>query len=339
MGTMKNFAALFLAGTLAALTAPAHVHAADNGQGTKVTFPAFDDGKYIHGPKITASDLKGKVVFFEYWGINCPPCIASMPHLQELQDKYQSKGFTVVGSHRQGLTPRVKQFLQEKNITFPVYQGLDIPAASCPGGLPHAVLIGASGKVVAKGYPPELYDLVKKEVLKAERGYPILEGVELNKYKSLARAVVSNGSNIESKITPLRNKTDDEEAQAVCAAFDDWLEETKDMVQSRIRTNPLEAVTAITRLKTAVPSVKEFDAALAELKANKDLPRLADLNKKISVLEQRKAKGRKVAEADLNSLTQAVDKFTESGNDATQTIAANLKKTLSALAGPASKDK
>ena len=112
-----------------------------------------------------------------------------MPHLQELQDKYQSKGFTVVGSHRQGLSPRVKQFLEEKNISFPVYQGLDIPAASCPGGLPHAVLIGANGKVVAKGYPPELYDLVKKEVLKAERGLPILEDVELNKYKSLEMCI------------------------------------------------------------------------------------------------------------------------------------------------------
>ena len=104
--------------------------------------------------------------------------------------------------------------------------------------------------------------------------------MELNKYKSLAKTVVSNGSNIESKITPLRKKTDDEEAQAVCAAFDDWLGDAKDMVQAQISTNPLEAVSAITRLKTAVPSVKEFDEALATLKANKDLPRLADINKR-----------------------------------------------------------
>lgn len=42
--------------------------------------------------------------------------------------------------------------------------------------------------------------------MKMERGLPILEGVELNKYKSLAKTVVSTGSNIESKITPLRKK-------------------------------------------------------------------------------------------------------------------------------------
>ena len=118
----------------------------------------------------------------------------------------------------------------------------------------------------------------------------------------------------------------------MCGAFDEWLGDAKDMVQAQIQSNPLEAVTAITRLKTAVPSVKEFDEPLAALKANKDLPKLADLNKKISALEQRKAKGRKVSESDLKSLAQAVDKFAESDNEATQTVADNLKRSLSSLA-------
>lgn len=335
---MKILTTLLLAGTLIAVTAPASVHAAPGGGGAKITYPSFNEGSHMHGPKIKASDLKGKVVFFEYWGINCPPCIASMPHLQELQNKYQSKGFTVVGSHMQGQSAKIKPFLEEKKITFPIYQGVNIPTASCPGGLPHAVLIGANGKVVAKGYPSELYDLVKKEVLKAEKGYPILEGVELDKYKSLAKTVVSNGSNIESKITPLRKKTDDEEAQAVCAAFDEWLGEAVDTVQAQIQSNPLEAVTAIMRLKKAVPSVKEFDESLAVLKANKDLAKLADINKKISALEQRKAKGRKITESDVKTLTQAVDKFTESENEATQTVAANLKTALSSLTVPLQQD-
>ena len=168
---MNAFPAFILSGIIAAMAVPASAQAAES----KVTYPAFNDGSHIHGPKLKASDLKGKVVFFEYWGINCPPCIASMPHLQELQEKFQSKGFTVIGSHSQLPSPRVKQFLEEKKITFPIYQSLSIPEAPCPGGLPHAVLIGANGKVVAKGYPPQLYDLVKKEVMKMERGLPILE--------------------------------------------------------------------------------------------------------------------------------------------------------------------
>ena len=163
---MNAFPAFILSGIIAAMAVPASAQATENANGPKVTYPAFNDGSHIHGPKLKASDLKGKVVFFEYWGINCPPCIASMPHLQELQEKFQSKGFTVIGSHSQLPSPRVKQFLEEKKITFPIYQSLSIPEAPCPGGLPHAVLIGANGKVVAKGYPPQLYDLVKKEVMK-----------------------------------------------------------------------------------------------------------------------------------------------------------------------------
>lgn len=52
-----------------------------------------------------------------------------MPHLQELQENFQSKGFTVIGSHCQIPSPRVKQFLEEKKITFPIYQSLSIPEA------------------------------------------------------------------------------------------------------------------------------------------------------------------------------------------------------------------
>ncbi len=139
--------------------------------------------------------------------------------------------------------------------------------------------------------------------MKVERGLPILEGVELDKYKSLAKTVVSNGSNIESKITPLRKKTDDEEAQAVCAAFDEWLGDAKDMVQAQIQSNPLEAVTAITRLKTA-PQQEDFRP------------------------EQRKAKGRKVSESDLKSPDAGRGQSAESDNEATQTVAGNLKRAF-----------
>ena len=98
---MNVFPAFIVSGVIAAMTVPALSLAAEQANGSKVTYPAFNDSSHIHGPKLKTSDLKGKVVFFEYWGINCPPCIASMPHLQELQEKFQSKGFTVIGSHSQ----------------------------------------------------------------------------------------------------------------------------------------------------------------------------------------------------------------------------------------------
>ncbi len=137
--------------------------------GDKATFPTFTQ-EHISGPEMTAEDLEGKVVFFEYWGINCPPCIASMPHLQKLHKKYSKKGFTVIGAHSQGLTPAVGEFLKKNKITFPVYQGLSIPEAPCPGGIPFAVLIDREGTVVATGRPSELYDQVPDLMKKRAKG-------------------------------------------------------------------------------------------------------------------------------------------------------------------------
>ncbi len=127
--------------------------------GDTATLPTFTQ-EHISGPEVTAEELEGKVIFFEYWGINCPPCIASMPHLQKLHKKYSKKGFTVLGAHSQGLTPEVAKFLKKNKITFPVYQSISIREAPCPGGIPYAVLIDHEGKIVATGRPTELYDKV-----------------------------------------------------------------------------------------------------------------------------------------------------------------------------------
>ncbi len=329
---MKSICKIFL--TVAVLGS-AMLGYADGEAVFKVNYPEFPDSKSIHGPKISAEELQGKVVFFEYWGINCGPCIASMPHLQELQNKYGNKGFTVVGSHCQGLNDSVKKFLTSKKITFPVYQQIRLKGADTKGGIPYAVLIAPGGKVIAKGYPGDLYKLVPKEVARLVKGFPILEGMKLEKYKDLEKSVLSKGVNVESKITPLRNKTNDSEAQEICRVFDDWLENTKRGIRSKLLSDPLGGIQAVTELKAAVPSVTEFDEELAALKANRDLPKLAVLQKKVNDLEEKKIKRGKVNEADVKSLVKELEGYVSSTDTATASVAAKLKESADALLPPA----
>lgn len=60
--------------------------------------PSFTEGyafKYFNmrtldGQKIKAKDLSGKVLVFNFWFINCPPCRAEIPELNRLVDRYKN---------------------------------------------------------------------------------------------------------------------------------------------------------------------------------------------------------------------------------------------------------
>ncbi|WP_298898518.1 TlpA disulfide reductase family protein [uncultured Psychroserpens sp.] len=53
-------------------------------------FPEFSLANLI-GQKISSNTIKGKVTVFNFWFINCLPCIKEMPDLNTLVNKYQNK--------------------------------------------------------------------------------------------------------------------------------------------------------------------------------------------------------------------------------------------------------
>jgi thiol-disulfide isomerase/thioredoxin len=52
---------------------------------------------WVNGPALTDANLKGKVVFLDFWAVWCGPCIATFPHLREWNEKYADKGLVMIG--------------------------------------------------------------------------------------------------------------------------------------------------------------------------------------------------------------------------------------------------
>jgi thiol-disulfide isomerase/thioredoxin len=62
--------------------------------------------------------LEGKIVFLEFFGHKCPPCLASIPHLINLQRKYKDK-LAIVAIEVQGYNHnKTKKFAKEKGMNY-----------------------------------------------------------------------------------------------------------------------------------------------------------------------------------------------------------------------------
>ena len=122
----------------------------------------------------TIKGLEGKIVFLEFFGHQCPPCLASIPHLIDLQKKYKEK-LAVISIEVQGLTEtQLKQFAQKKGMNYIVvsnenagnFTNYVAQRAQWRGSIPFMVALDKKGNVqfVQAGMLPEatLDTLVKQ---------------------------------------------------------------------------------------------------------------------------------------------------------------------------------
>ena len=75
----------------------------------------------IQGNTHSLSDFLGQVVLVNLWATWCPPCKEEMPYLQSFHDKYKDEGFTIIAINDGDPTSDVLQFVQDYQLTFPVW--------------------------------------------------------------------------------------------------------------------------------------------------------------------------------------------------------------------------
>jgi peroxiredoxin len=131
---------------LLAIAAPAHA-ALDEQQPPAETQPlelADREGR-VHA----IGDYRGQVLVVNFWGSWCPPCVRELPGLNRLRQAFAGRPFEILGVNVAEHPNRLKRFLKQHPIEFPVLYDRESEAyyAWKVKALPTSFVIDRSGRV------------------------------------------------------------------------------------------------------------------------------------------------------------------------------------------------
>jgi thiol-disulfide isomerase/thioredoxin len=116
--------------------------------------------KDLQGREVTVGRYKGKVVLVNFWATWCSPCLAEMPWLIDFQQKYGSRGFTVLvvsldADGEKSVLPFVEGYRFDVNnekqaLDYPILLGSSEVGEEFGGiiGLPTSMLFSREGKKI-----------------------------------------------------------------------------------------------------------------------------------------------------------------------------------------------
>ncbi|MGE5521463.1 MAG: TlpA family protein disulfide reductase [Candidatus Dadabacteria bacterium] len=103
------------------------------------------------GLAYSSNDLKGKVVFINFWATWCPPCLGEMPSLNKLYNNLKDDQNIVFLFINEDDNPSAAEaYLKKKGYTLPVFRRGTFPPGMFSGTLPTTIVLDREGKIVLK---------------------------------------------------------------------------------------------------------------------------------------------------------------------------------------------
>lgn len=124
------------------------------------------------------SDLRGKVVLINFWATWCGPCRMEIPDFIELYDKYNDKGFEILGISLSDSKEALVNFANVYKVNYPFLYGNNKQIneiTNLYGGVPAvpwSFLVGNNGEIIdtypgaiLKQYDPVTYSRLEQTII------------------------------------------------------------------------------------------------------------------------------------------------------------------------------
>ncbi len=110
------------------------------------------------GRKFSLSELRGQVVMINFWASWCAPCREEMPLLEQIYQRYESLGFTLLGVNVEENSADAEAWLEDRPVSFPILYDPQNGVSKLYDvvAMPSTVLVDRQGNVrfLHHGYQP-----------------------------------------------------------------------------------------------------------------------------------------------------------------------------------------
>lgn len=238
--------------------------------GQYVSFKGLSEKTYLYGPKLTQSDLQGKIVLIQAWPVQFTNPVKKFKLLQEIHNKYSKTGkFVIIANLVAGRDifskKQILNFLQKQKVTFPVLINLrDVAFSMDTGVCSGAILIGYDGKIAARNNDISLL-VPQIEPLLMDTSSSIVGNTKVKYCKSLVEKL-NSGKNITATFKRLKRMAKaktakGKEAYEIVAHVEEWLKDHNEYLLKKAAEEP----------STALDDLLEYSKLINGLQYNVDI--------------------------------------------------------------------